>query len=371
MPDRRHARTPALTAALILLAASGLAGCATQGAPSGPRGSTQTATPITKQTATPITTQTATPVATTRPVEAQRRATDGALDCPASVPSAEGMTVPHPPQGLDGMSRLLPQRGPTSLVVCAYPVMAVTRPQPLVAPFPLIDRTVPEAELRTAIVDLLTWAPRWNGRESVCTAMAADETAYLVGASYADAVVWVAARDDANTCSRSTNGDFVSGAPMGVAVRELLTHQPQPAGPVPAEAACGKPAFGRLGDDRSLAPPGDPVVTVCRPSETGMPRETALDGASSAAVVAALRALVTRPTQHACQGSADAADRRFGLMLTYPTGPSVRTQVDPGCTPAVLGAALESDDVGDVVDLVERSSPPIPAPDPDGSVSSP
>jgi hypothetical protein len=347
-------RMRTFTALPLLLAAAVLAGCGTQVAPSHPGVALTPSTP-----------------AATRAVLPQPSARDGALDCPTSVASADGMAVPHPPQGLDGAARLLPHREPTSLVVCAYPVMALTRPEPLVAPFALSARTVPDATLRRAVVDLLTWAPRWNGVENACTAMAADETAYLVGASYDDAIVWVAARADANTCSKATNGDFVSGAALGVPLRELLTGQPRPAGPVPANAVCGRLTLGRLGDDRSLVPPGNPVATVCRLAENGVPRETALDAARSAQVVATLRALDTRTAQHVCQSSGKDADRWFGLVLTYPTGPSVRLQVDPGCAPEVLGSGLESDDAGDLVDLVESVSPPIPGPDPDGSVSSP
>jgi len=41
-----------------------------------------------------------------------------------------------------------------------------------------------------------------------------------------------------------------------------------------------------------------------------------------------------------------------------------------GCTPAVLGSNLESDDADSLVALVEQWSPRIPGPDPNGSVSS-
>jgi hypothetical protein len=39
--------------------------------------------------------------------------------------------------------------------------------------------------------------------------------------------------------------------------------------------------------------------------------------------------------------------------------------------PPVRGGGVESAEVGDVVRLVERWSPRIPGPDPDGAVSSP
>ena len=77
-----------------------------------------------------------------RPVTAQAVAPDGALVCPAALESVEGMTVPEKPQGLDGAARLLPERDPSTLVVCAYPTMRLTAATPLTAPFPLSERTV-------------------------------------------------------------------------------------------------------------------------------------------------------------------------------------------------------------------------------------
>ncbi len=139
-----------------------------------------------------------------RPVTTQPLAPDGALECPAALDSAAGMTVPEKPQGLDGAARLLPDRDPSTVAVCAYPTMRLQAATPLTAPFALSQRTVLDPSQRRAVVDLLTWSARWNGRERACTAMAGDETAYLVGATYDDAIVWVAATADANACSRGT-----------------------------------------------------------------------------------------------------------------------------------------------------------------------
>lgn len=306
-------------------------------------------------------------VGTVRPVSSQPVSTDGALRCPTSLDSAEASTVPRSPEGVVGGARLLPDRLPASLVVCDYPVMAVSATQPLTAPFRIHDRTVVTGALRQDVVDLLAWAPRWNGRERPCTTMAGDETAYLVGAAYGDAVVWVSAKADANACSRATNGDFVSGAPVGVTLRELLA----PAPPTDGRATgCGTSTWGRLGDDATLAPAGDAGITVCRSAADGTTRPTRLDADRSRQVVAALRALDTRPTGGTCAGAGETSDARFVLVLAYAVGPAVRVAVDPACTPAVLGSNLEADDASTVVDLVEQWSPRIPGPDPNGSVSS-
>jgi hypothetical protein len=300
-----------------------------------------------------------------RPVTAQPVDADGALSCPTRLASADGLTVPEKPQGLDGNARLLPERDPTSLVVCAYPTMSVTAATPPTAPYRLTARSVITAAQRRQVVDLFSWAPRWNGQENVCTMMAGDETAYLVGARYDDAVVWVAAKADANACSKATNGDFTSGAPLGVPLRALLAATPDPAG-----ARCDARTFGRLGDDRTLAPEGAPLVTVCRTAADGSTKPTTFDASRSAQVVAALRALPTRPTSHTCNGAGARTDGRFHLVLTYPEGPAVRVDVDPDCAPPVRGGGVESAQVGDVARLVEQWSPRIPGPGPDAAVSS-
>ena len=302
-----------------------------------------------------------------RPLTTQPVAADGALECPASLADSLGTTVPQKPQGIDGSARLLPERPPVSLVVCSYPVMDVMATTPLTAPFPLDKRTVATQAQRTAVVALMTWAPRSDQQPRACTAMAGNETAYLVGAAYGDAIVWVAAKGDANACSTATNGDFVSGAPLGVELDSLFGTTPRPDA---TDGSCRARSWGRLGDDRVLAPDGGPTVVVCRQAADGSIRPTALDAGRSAEVVAALRALRTRPTGRTCQGSSTPSDRRFSLVLRYAVGPAVQVNVDPDCDPAVLGSNLESADPGGLVDLVEQWSPPIPGPDPNGSVSS-
>lgn len=316
---------------------------------------------------TPTPGETGDVVGTLRPMTTQPMGPDGALDCPASLASAEGMTVPEKPQGVDGSARLLPDRKSQSLVVCGYPVMDVMATKPLAAPFRLHKRTVATEAQRAQVVQALTWAPRWNKLPRACTAMAGNETAYLVGAAYGDAIVWVAAKADANSCSTSTNGDFTSGAPLGITLDGMFGARRPPS---EVAGACNTWSWGRLGDDRSLAPDGDPRVTVCRTSASGATKATQLDGSQSAEVVNAVRALATRPTGQTCEGSGKATDSRFSLVLTYAVGPAVRINVDPECDPAVLGSNLESADAGDLVELVEQWSPPIPGPDPNGSVSS-
>ncbi|GAA5027033.1 hypothetical protein GCM10023258_21400 [Terrabacter aeriphilus] len=352
---RRSAR-PVAGAAVAAAALLVLAACGTTPAPSPGRSSS--GAPSQATSSAPV-----------RDVTAQPRAADGALACPGSLASAEGMTVPVRPQGVRGGDRLLPDRQPRSLVVCSYPVLDISATTPLAAPFPRSTRAVLTGAKRADVVALLTWAPRWNGRERPCTSMGGDETAYLVGADLGDAVVWVAAKADPNACSRATNGDFVSGAPVGTDLAAVTGGRPlpRPAG----GGVCTERSWGRLGDDVDLVPAGDPRVTVCRDGVDGTARAVPLDGASGAAVVAALRALPTRPTSSMCQGSGGLSDQRFTLVLAWPAGPPVRVGVDPTCRPSVLGQNLESDDAGGLVALVERWSPPIPGPDPDGSVSSP
>ena len=347
----RCAAAPTLPAAVALLGALlGLAACGTVPAPDPGR------TPP-AATSAPL-----------RPVTDQRTEPDGGLACPASLASADGMTVPAKPQGLDGAARLLPDRPATSLVVCAYPVLKVMASRPLAKPYRLESRTVATPTRRAELVAAMSWAPRWNGNDAPCPAVGGDETAYLVGARYADAVVWVATKADPGGCARSTNGDFVSGAPFGTLLAGDASGGHRR--PTVAEESCHARSWGRLGDDRLLAPDGGPTVVVCRQRADGSTTAKALDAGRSAEVVHALRALPTRATQWTCSGSGRTRDSQFTLLLRYAVGPAVSVRVDPDCAPSVMGSNLESDDARDLVELVEQWSPPIPGPDPDGSVSS-
>lgn len=304
-----------------------------------------------------------------RPVTSQPLAADGALECPATIADDRGTTVPEMPQGVDGNARLLPDRRPDSLVVCRYPVLDIETGG-LTAPFALETRIVVPMGERDTVVELLTWAPRGSTEGRACTAMAGNEWVHLVAATYDDAIVWVAAKADANSCSGATNGDFTSRAPVGVTLEQLYGEHAGHPRTLPKQDGCAGWSHGRLGDDRSLAPDGNPTVTVCRQTVTGSWQETELDSEQSQQVVAELRALPVRPTVGYCEGADPAADDAFRLVLAYPEGPSVHVGVTPSCRPPVLGGGVESAEVGGLVDLVEKWSPPIPAPDPDQPVSS-
>jgi hypothetical protein len=336
-----------LLGALVVLGAFAACGQASPGP--GPGGSTPVA-----------------PQATTRPLSSQPVAADGGPDCPASISDAEGMTVPAKPQGVDGAARLLPDRVPSSLVVCSYPVLDIES-GPLATPFALTERTAVTGSERGRLVELLTWAPRGDGRGKICTEMGGNETVHLVGVRYDDAAVWVSAKSDPNSCSNATNGDFTSSAAVGVAVDALVGGRPL--APT-TDDPCLPMGYGRLGDDVSLAPDGEPLVTVCRLAATGGRAPTQLGPDRSREVVAALRALPVRPTGHFCEGADPSAMDDFRLLLSYPEGPPAVVDVTPTCAPPVLGSSVESPEVGEVVRLVEQWSPPIQGPDKDGAVSS-
>lgn len=187
------------------------------------------------------------------------------------------------------------------------------RQTPLGPPHTLAGRTVVPDARRAEVTELLTWAPRGDGSGKACTAMGGDETAYLLGATFGDAIVWVAAKSDVNGCSNATNGDFVSRAAVGVALDAMFGDRAQSTS---ATGPCARPSMGRLGDDKSLAPQGDPAVTVCRVDATGAQRATAFDAGQSRQVVEALRSLPVRPGGQYCEGAASGPDTGFRLVLT-------------------------------------------------------
>ncbi|MEO5746127.1 MAG: hypothetical protein ABIQ53_16280, partial [Terracoccus sp.] len=317
--------------------------------------------------------------ATTRAVATVQTLPDGGLGCPATITDPAGLTVPQPPSGIDGAARLLPDRPPTSMVVCAYPVLDLelgtgdTSSPPLGPPFRIARRTVATSTQRAQITELLAWAPRGGGPPGPCTLMIRNESVYLVGALYgadSTAAVWVAAKSDANVCSPATNGEFVARNGVGNVV-ESIVNGPD-TDPLPSTDSVCSASLGRLGDDRSLAPQGAPRVTVCRPGRNSR-IPTALDADQSAKVVAALRALSTSPSTHVCSpadGAQNSRQRAFRLVLRYPTGPPAEVDVDPGCRPEVIGSGLQADDASGVVKLIDQWSKPLPYLDPNGSVSS-
>lgn len=303
-----------------------------------------------------------------RPLTGQALAADGALECPPTIADSRGLTVPKLPEGRYANDRLFPPDDPASLAVCRYPVLDITSATPVTAPYAVERRTVPDAAVRARIVETLTWAPRGTTEGKVCTEMGGNETVYLVGATYHDAVVWVAAKADPNSCSGATNGDFTSRAAVGVVVEAVLGGgEPLPQ----ATGGCDTRTMGRLGDEVTLAPEGDPLVTVCRTTKAGAQQATRLTAGQSHEVVTALRGLVTRPTTGTCEGGEAEPGRAFRLVLAYAAGPDSTVNVVPGCEPPVLGDGVEADDPEDVVPIVEQWSKPIPGPDPDAPVSTP
>ncbi len=221
---------------------------------------------------------------------------------------------------------------------------------------------------RSDLVELLTWAPLDNLRSKACTAMGGDETVHLIGSRYQDAIVWVAAKADPNGCSKSTNGDFVSPAAVGSRLDGIVGDPPR-RDPTPT-GACTSRSFGRLGDHLSLAPEGDPRVTVCRNRANGTEQPIRLSAEQSREVVAALRGLTVGLSDSGCSNTGDDYSRQFRLVLDYAEGPAVWVNVSPTCTPQAYGSGLAAEDAGSVIDLVEQWSPPIPGPDPDQPVSS-
>ncbi len=324
-----------VTVGFMLLA---LAGCGTQTSPGGN-----------------ATTGPSTPAASVRPVTTQPVAQDGGLECPASITDREGMTVPEKPQGVDGHARLVPDRQPVSLVDCAYQVRDVKATAPAQPPFKLDKRTLVAGDRVDAVVGLLAWSPVGEKHLRGCTMIAGDEIVHLVGARYDDAIVWVSSLAEPNRCSWSTNGDVTSPASVGFQLEEWFGNR---LGAHPATGACDTWSQGRLGDDRSLAPEGDPTVTVCRQTAKGT-QATKLTPDQSQQVVKALRALHTRPTGHACTGGDAGSGTEFRLVLDYGRGPGVDIAVTPSCTPQLQGSALEAADAKPVVNLVEQWSPPV------------
>ena len=213
-----------------------------------------------------------------RPVTAQPVAADGALECPATITDQEGMTVPQQPQGVDGNARLLPDRQPESLVVCAYPVLVMVR---RLAHGALPAQDPHGAVRRRAVRDGRAAHLGAAGQPAVqgrARPWAGTRPRTSSGRATRTPIVWVAAKADPNGCSQSTNGDFVSsdavGSRLGAAFGDKSRPDPAPTGACASwpRSARRPPVDRPRGDPRSpsaaIAPTGPRSRPSCPPSQS-------------------------------------------------------------------------------------------------------
>jgi hypothetical protein len=266
------------------------------------------------------------------------------LSCPARY-AGRAPWVPARPAGVDGRSRLVPRRAPSSALICAYAVTTVGGQSQWV----LSRRRVLAAGF-ASLAGELGWQPRkLPGQAIPCTLIFGSQTNYLVGLAYpGGGTVWVAATLDPNSCVSTSNGDFTSFGLVAPIIRQALGSGRWPARP---QASCDG-SGGRLGQESAMVPAGSTGLLICSPDAHAI-------GSGYQALVSALNSLPTRVSTRGCSnhrpagtGSAGRSHRTYWLLFSYPKGPPVQVYIHLGCYPAIDNSSLQANSASGIVPLI-------------------
>lgn len=237
--------------------------------------------------------------------------------------------VPAPPMAA-AEDRLVPDADPVEAVVCRYRALGGEADELGADSGGLEGEVRLEGGLSRVRTDLL-WPAEVEGSQRVCTTTGGSLTPYLVRLRYPGGVVWLSTVQEANGCSPTGNGAFVSAVPSA-------DHWAQAYGsaswPAPGADPC-RTRTGRSGEERSLVPHGWTTLLVC--GEDGSRREVGADRAGRIADL--LDRVQTRPGTNACSGQPTIVER---LVFTHAEGPPAVVTYMPGCEPSVGNGSLSA-----------------------------
>jgi hypothetical protein len=266
------------------------------------------------------------------------------LACPAKY-VRQAPWVPARPAGVDGRSRLVPRKTPSSALICAYAGSNTARQQ---AGRALSGRRSLSGGL-ARLAGQLTWQPRRRpGQKIACTLIGGPQTNYLIGLSYpGGATMWVAATAEPNECVSASNGEFTSTGVIGPEVSKAFASGRWPAR---QPVACNQrfPDIGRLGEDAAMVPAGTTSLVIC---VSGKAR-TFTSGYQ--ALVRALNRLPTLPSTGICSPSPATSAPMYQLLFSYPEGPLASVDIAVGCYPEVGNLDLQSHSASSVLPLLRQ-----------------
>lgn len=133
--------------------------------------------------------------------------------CPARAQQSPTW-VPQPATLAGTSDSLVPPGVPTSAVICSYPAGTNMDQQVAGKTFPLATSTTLAAGL-DRIPNDLGYQMRARSSVRACTAAGGPVTNQLLGLTYPTGTVWVAAQDDPNNCSTTSNGTFTADPAFG------------------------------------------------------------------------------------------------------------------------------------------------------------
>jgi hypothetical protein len=277
----------------------------------------------------------------------QRSSTSGGgdqvatLTCPANY-ARQAPWVPAKPAGVDGRARLVPQKTPSSALICAYAGSNEVKQQ---SGWALSGQKSLAGNLAGLAAQLSWQGRRLPGQKFFCAGVGGPQTNYLIGLTYSGGTMWVAATDDA--CIPASNGEFTSTGAIGPEVSKAFSSGRWP---VRQPAACNKSFqdIGRLGEDVAMVPAGATSLTIC----TSGKARTFTSGYQ--AVVGALNRLPTRPSTGMCSPSPESSASMYQLLFSYPEGPLVSIDIAIGCYPEIGGLDLQSYRASSVLPIIQQ-----------------
>jgi hypothetical protein len=292
------------------------------------------------------------------PSPAANAPVSSALACPQRYEWKATPWVPGPPTVAGAASRLVPNRTPAHVVVCAYlphpGTQDGTRPA-------LTGRTELRGDL-AAVRTTLTWLPeRVTGQQQPCPTYIArtDGENYLIGLSYRGGTVWVSA--PGNHCELASNGPFTTmlnlrpwaAAAYSSGVWVLDPPRPdRPRDPDPCDMT-----LGRLGQDSAMVPTGATSVQICVALGSGPHAgyRTVTNSGAASPLARVLNRLPTRVSTSACVSRGLLRHEPYDLLFRYADGPPVHVRVDAQCRPSIDNGSLQAVDAESVVPLIEQA----------------
>jgi len=148
----------------------------------------------------------AVPAASPQPASPQPAGRGVAPSCPARY-ARQAPWVPAKPAGVDGRSRLVPAKTPSSALICGYAGSNLAKQQ---AGWALSGRRALTGNLAGLTAQLSWQARRLPGQQFFCAGVGGPQTNYLIGLTYpGGGTMWVTATDDSDECvpaSRTSAG---------------------------------------------------------------------------------------------------------------------------------------------------------------------
>jgi hypothetical protein len=253
--------------------------------------------------------------------------------------------VPAKPAGVDGRSRLVPLRTPTSAVVCGYDPNLNFKSLAGHLKGRTLTRHRRLSGGLAALVGDLAWMPRLlHGQQIACLTVLGPQHNYLIGLAYrGGGRIWVSTTSDPSGCILTSNGDFTGVGNVSAEANTALRTGSWPTRPQQVSCAGG----GRLGQEMVMVPAGSTSLTIC----SGHDVRRLTSGYQR--LVTALNALPTHMSTRGCQMRPPFHGQDYQLVFAYPQGPPVQVRITAACFPQIDNLSLQANSAKTIVPLIQ------------------